>query len=300
MVDTTDEWIVKRTGIKTRHIIGENEATSDMAAAAARKALEAAEVEPEEVDCIVIGTSTPDMFFPSTGCLVQNKIGATRACAFDVSAACSGMIYSSAVADSFIRSGTYKTVLVVGADALTRMIDFTDRQTCVLFGDGAGAFVMRASETPGVEHVELGADGSQSDILEIPAGGTRMPATHETVDKRLHAVRAKGRDVFKLAVRVMEESVVEALNKCGMKPEDVDLLIPHQANLRIIEAGRQRLGLPWEKVLANVDRYGNTTAATIAIGLDEAIREGRVGPGSRVLMVAFGAGFTWAIMIATL
>ena len=300
MVDTTDEWIIKRTGIKTRRIAGEKEATSDISVPAALKALDAAKVSPEEIDCIVVGTCTPDMFFPSTGCLIQHRIGAARASAFDVSAACSGMVYAAGIADAFIRSGTYKTVLVIGADALTKMIDFTDRNTCVLFGDGAGAFVMQASEEPGVEYTELGADGAQSHILEIPAGGSRIPASHDSVDRRLHAVRADGREVFKLAIRVMEETVVQSLEKCGLKPDDIDLLIPHQANLRIIDAGRQRLGLPWEKVLVNIDKYGNTTAGTIPIGLDEAIREGRVGPGSRVLMVAFGAGFTWGIMIAKL
>lgn len=300
MVNTTDAWITERTGIKTRHITGPDEATSDLAAEAGRQALEAAGVAPEEVDCIVVGTCTPDMFFPSTGCLVQHKLGARNACAFDVSAACSGMIYSTSVGDAFIRSGQYKTVLVIGADAVTKMVDFTDRNTCVLFGDGAGAFVLRPGDTPGIEYTELGADGSQSRILEIPAGGSRMPTSHETVDNGSHYVKAMGREVFKLAVRVMEKSVVEALEKCGLHSDQIDLLVPHQANLRIIDAGRQRLGLPWEKVWVNIDRYGNTTAGTIPIALDEAIRSGHAGPGKRIVLVSFGAGFTWAIMVLTL
>jgi len=300
MVDTTDEWIVKRTGIKTRHIADPSEATSDLAAEAGRRALAAAGVKPEEVDCIIVGTCTPDMYFPSTGCLVQHHLGAKNASAFDVSAACSGMMYSLSVANAYICSGYYQTVLVIGADTLSRLVDFKDRATCVLFGDGAGAYVMQRSERPGIEYVEVGADGDEWDILTIPAGGSRLPASHETVEKGLHTVRAKGREVFKLAVRVMEESVVGALNKCGLKPDDIDLLIPHQANLRIIDAGRQRLGLPWEKVMANIDKYGNTTAATIPIALDEAIRGGRAKPGDRVLMVSFGAGFTWGITVAVL
>lgn len=300
MVDTSDTWITERTGIKTRHVTRPDETTSDLAAEAGRRALEAAGVAPEEVDCIVVGTCTPDMFFPSTGCLVQARLGAKNACAFDVSAACSGMIYSTSVGEAFIRSGQYKTVLVIGADAITKMVDFKDRNTCVLFGDGAGAFVLQPSPQPGIEYTELGADGSQSQILEIPAGGSRLPASHETVDKGDHYVKAMGREVFKLAVRVMEKTVVEALEKCNLRPDQVDLLIPHQANLRIIDAGRQRLGLPWEKVWVNIDRYGNTTAGTIPIALDEAIRSEHVGPGKRVVLVSFGAGFTWAIMVLTL
>lgn len=300
MVDTTDEWIVKRTGIKKRHIAAEQEATSDLAAEAAKRALAAANVRPEELDCIIVGTCTPDMFFPSTACLVQKKIGAGTCGCYDVSAACSGMIYALSAGNAYIQSGQYKTVLVIGADTLSKMVDFTDRATCVLFGDGAGAMVLQASDQPGIEYVELGADGNQSDILVIPAGGSRMPATHETVDKKLHYVQAAGREVFKLAVRVMEELVVEALKRSNLRPEDIDLLIPHQANMRIIEAGQKRLGLSSDRVLANIDQYGNTTAATIPIGLAEAIDSGRAKPGDRILMVSFGAGFTWAIMIARL
>jgi len=300
IVDTTDQWIVERTGIKTRYITSEDETTSDLAAEAGRRALEAAGVTPEEVECIVVGTCTPDMFFPSTGCLVQHKIGAKNASAFDVSAACSGMVYATSVGNAYIRSGQYQTVLVIGADTVTKMVDFEDRNTCVLFGDGAGAFVLQASKEPGIEYTELGADGSQSGVLDIPAGGSRMPASHETVDGRLHYVKAMGREVFKLAVRVMEKTVVDALEKCGLHSDQIDLLIPHQANLRIIDAGRQRLGLPWEKVWVNIEKYGNTTAGTIPISMDEAIRSGHAKPGHRVVMVSFGAGFTWAIMVVTL
>jgi 3-oxoacyl-[acyl-carrier-protein] synthase III len=300
IVDTTDEWIIKRTGIKTRHIARDDEPTSELAAAAGKKALEAAGVEPGDIDCIIVGTTTPDMFFPATGCLVQDLLGIPDAPAFDLSAACSGMIYSLSVADAYIRSGLYKTVLVIGADALSKMLDFEDRSTCVLFGDGAGAFVLQAASEPGIECMVLGADGSQSGILEIPAGGSRIPASHESVDQRLHSVKANGREVFKLAVRVMEEKVAQVMQQQGLTPDDIQLLVPHQANYRIIDAGRQRLGLSWDKVMVNVDKYGNTTAGTIPIAVDEAIRSGRVKKGDRILMVSFGAGFTWGISIARL
>ena len=296
MVDTTDEWIRKRTGIVERRISDGDMATSDLAVRAARQAIKTAEVDPLDVDMIIVGTVTPDTLFPATGCYVQQGIGAKNASAFDLSAACAGFIYGLDVADGMIKSGRYDTILVIGGEVFSNILDWTDRSTCVLFGDGAGAAVLRATDEPtGIIASYIGSDGDNADIdlLGVPAGGSRLPPSHETIDKKLHSIKMSGREVFKLGVRIMPESAQRVLEQSGLTIDDIDLLIPHQANLRIIEAVGERLGIPREKVYVNVDKYGNTSAATVIIALDEAIREGRAKQGDNILLVTFGAGLTW-------
>jgi 3-oxoacyl-[acyl-carrier-protein] synthase-3 len=296
MVDTSDEWIRKRTGIVERRIVDNDMATSDLAVRAARQAIKMAEVAPLDIEMIIVGTVTPDTLFPATSCYVQQGIGAKNACAFDLSAACAGFVYGLDLADGMIKSGRYKTVLVIGGEVFSKILDWTDRNTCVLFGDGAGAAVLRATSEPkGIMASYIGSDGDSADIdlLGIPAGGSRLPPSHETIDQNLHAIKMSGREVFKLGVRIMPESAQRVLEQAGLTIDDIDLLIPHQANLRIIEAVGERLGIPREKVYVNVDKYGNTSAATVIIALDEAIREGRAKPGDYILLVTFGAGLTW-------
>lgn len=295
MVDTSDEWITTRTGIKERRIADSSQATSDLATKAAKKALEDAKVDPSEIDMIIVATVTSDMNFPSTACIVQANLGAANAAAFDISVGCSGFIYGLAIAQQFVETGMYNKILVIGAETLSKIINWKDRNTCVLFGDGAGAVVVgRVESGYGILSSYLGADGTGGKHLYMPAGGSRMPASEETVKKNLHTIFMEGQEVFKFAVKVMDSATIEALNRCGLKPEDIDMLIPHQANTRIIEAARKRLKLSNDKVYINLDKYGNTSAASVAIALDEAYRKGLIKKGDVILTVAFGAGLTWA------
>jgi 3-oxoacyl-[acyl-carrier-protein] synthase-3 len=294
-VDTTDEWIVTRTGIRERHIAEEGVAASDLAFNAATRALESAGVGAEEIDLVICATITGDMPFPSTACILQNKIGAVNAGAFDMQAGCSGWVYALTTATQFIEAGTYNHILVVGVDVLSKLVDFTDRSTCVLFGDGAGAVVLGpVAKGDGVLSTCLGADGSGAELLKVEAGGSRLPASEETVKNGGHYIKMEGREVYKFAVRIMVEASVNALGKCGLTPEDVDTFVPHQANERIIDAARDRLKIPAEKVFKNVANYGNTSAASIPIALDEAYRSGHIKKGDVVVTVGFGAGLTWA------
>ena len=295
IVETSDEWISDRTGIKCRHFVADNEHTSDLATKAAERALKDANLTPDDIDLIVVATATPDMLFPSTACLVQHNLNASKAAAYDLSAGCSGFMYSIATASQFIKTGLYKYVLVIGAEALSRLMDFTDRNTCVLFGDGAGAVVLgEVPEGYGILGIHLGSDGGGGPLLSLPAGGTRIPATEESVKNRLHYIHMEGNEVFKFAVKIMGEAAFKALEQAGMQPADVDWLIPHQANIRIIQSAAKRLKMPMEKVVVNVDRYGNTSSASIPIALEEAIHDGRIKSGQTVVMVGFGAGLTWA------
>jgi len=294
MVETNDEWIVSRTGIRERRIAAQGQATSDLAYEAARIALHNAGLTAEDIDLIIVATITPDMAFPSTACILQDKLGAKRAAAFDLSAACSGFIYSLANAANFIATGIYKYALVIGADALSTITDYTDRNTCVLFGDGAGAAVIGpVPEGRGFKSFELGADGGGGELLKIAAGGSRNPATHETVDGRLHYIYMAGSEVFKFAVRIMGSAAEEALRKAGLSKNDIDLLIPHQANNRIIQSALSKLDLTEDKCMINVHRYGNMSAASIPVALAEAVEEGRVREGDCLLLVGFGGGLTW-------
>jgi len=298
IVDTSDEWITQMTGIKERHVAEPDVTTSDMAAEAARVALSNAGLTAEDVDMIVLGTATPDMLFPSTACLVQAKIGATNAFCYDMAAGCSGFIYGLTIARQFVSMGTVKTALVIGAENLTKFADMTDRNTCVLFGDGAGAAVVVPAEEPdGILHHVLGADGRLGSLLECPAGGARMPATRETVDERQHYIKMQGRKVYVNAVKAMGDSVVRVIEESGLSGDDVDILFPHQANIRIIQSVAERAGTSMDKVYVNIDRYGNTSAASIPIAMTEAIEEGRLKGGMTVAMVAFGAGFTWGALL---
>jgi len=299
IMDTSDEWIRARTGMVERRMTEPGEATSDLAVQAAFKALEYASMEPEELDCIIVTTVTPDMFFPATGNFVQDRLGAKVGTpSFDLAAACTGYIYGVAVADSFIRTGMYRTVLVVGADTLTKVCDYQDRTTSILFGDGAGATILQASEEKqGVLSCYLFSDGGQWHLLNQPGGGSRYPSTHETVENRLHYIKMKGNELFKFAVRTMEHAGLVALQDNGLTIEDIDLYIPHQANIRIIEAAAKRLGCPLEKVYSVVDRYANTSNATVPIALDEAVHEGRAREGDLILTTSFGGGLTWGSAI---
>lgn len=295
IVETSDEWIVSRTGIKQRHVVEPGVATSDLATYAAEKALLDAGVTADEIDLIIVATATPDMLFPSTACLVQDKIKASKAAAFDLSAGCSGFAYGLVTGSQFIKAGLYKKVLVIGAETLSTILDWSDRNTCVLFGDGAGAVVL--GEVPagyGILGVDLGADGAGGELLKLPAGGSRIPTTNESINQRLHYLQMSGNDVFKFAVKVMGEAAVKALDNSGLSHTDVDCLIPHQANIRIIQSAAKRLKLPMEKVIVNVDKYGNTSAASIPLAMDEAIKNDKLKNGDIIVLVGFGAGLTWA------
>ncbi len=294
-VDTTNEWIVTRTGIRERRIAPADVCTSDMGAEAARRAMEQAAVKPEEIDLVICATITPDMVFPATACLIQNKIGAKRAAAFDMEAACSGFLYGLEIGQQFITSGTFNTVLVIGAEKLSTIVDWSDRNTCVLFGDGAGAAILRSrGDEHGILTTCMGADGSQSDILLMPAGGAKMPATDKTVDARLHFLKMSGKEVYKQAVTAMHTAAKDALGKCNLTINDIKCVIPHQANVRILEAIAERLGAPMEKVYVNLDRYGNMSSASVAVALDEAARAGKFQRGDLILLIVFGSGLTWA------
>ncbi|MEO0185002.1 MAG: beta-ketoacyl-ACP synthase III [candidate division WOR-3 bacterium] len=295
MVETSDEWIRTRSGIRERHIVDEKTATSDLATVAAKRAIENAGIRPEDIDAIILGTATPDMLFPSTACIVQSNIGAREIMAFDISAGCSGFLYGLGIADSMIRNG-YDNILVIGAETLSKITDYKDRSTCVLFGDGAGAVILKKAndENRGIISSYFASEGADWKLLHQPAGGSRIPASEKSVKERLHYIKMEGNEVFKLAVRAMIEAATKTLEKVNLSSKDVALLIPHQANIRIIEATAKRLDIPADKVYVNLDKYGNTSAASIPIALAEALHNGKVKPGDYVLLVAFGAGFTWA------
>lgn len=294
MVDTSDEWIVSRTGMKERRIADKHTATSDMATRAAEEAIRNAGINASDIDMIITATVTPDMVFPSTSCLVQKNLGAKKAFCFDIEAACSGFIYSVEIASQFLRGGNYENALVIGAEKLTSITDFTDRNTCVLFGDAAGAAVLQRKKGPGtVLGCYLGADGEQADLLFVPAGGSRIPASQESVDKRLHYIKMEGQEVFKYAVKAMSKSVNTILKRFGVSKDAVKLVLPHQANKRIIDSLRMRLDLTEEQVFINLHKYGNISAASVPVALHEAVIEERMSPGDYVILVAFGGGFTW-------
>lgn len=290
IVDTTDEWIESRTGIRERHIAAEGETTGDLGYNAALRALEAAGIEASQLDMIVVGTTTPDLIFPSTACLIQARLGATGSAAFDVNAACSGFLYALSVADKFIRCGDAKHVLVIGAETLTRIVDWTDRTTCVLFGDGAGAVVLKADEDTGILSTHLHSDGSKKELLWNPVG---VSAGFGEGEEARGAILMKGNDVFKYAVKALDSVVDETLDANGLGKADLDWLIPHQANLRIIEATAKRLDMSMEQVVVTVDKHGNTSSASVPMALDVAVRSGRVQRGQLLLLEAFGGGFTW-------
>jgi 3-oxoacyl-[acyl-carrier-protein] synthase-3 len=298
MVDTTDEWILTRTGIKERRIAAQHQATSDLAVEAARLAMKRAKITPAEIDLIVLATVTPDTPFPSTACIVQQKIGAVRAAAFDVQAACSGFIFGMEIGQQFIMSRTYDTVLVIGADKLSSIVNWNDRNTCVLFGDGAGAAILRnRPHAHGLLTACMGADGWRSGLLCLPGGGSAFPPTHETVAAGLHYLRMDGKETFKRAVTAMYGAATEALRRCELDITQIKCFIPHQANRRIIDAVAERLGAEPSQLFVNLEKRGNTSAASVAIALDEAVTCGRIQRGDLVLMVVFGAGLTWAAAI---
>jgi len=296
-VDTNDEWIVSRTGIRNRHIADKNETTATLGARAAARALAMTELEPPDLDLVIVATSSPEHLFPATACLVQDALGATRAGAFDLSAACTGYIFALNMAAQAIRTGSIRSALVVGSETLSRLIDWEDRTTCVLFGDGAGAMVLQASERPGgVLSCVMRSDGSGGELLSVPAGGSRHPATVETVQRKMHTIHMNGREVFRFATRVMASATREAAASAGLRVSDISLVIPHQANLRIIEAAARGLHMPMEKFMVNIGEYGNTSTASIPIAVCEAVQAGRIRPGDNLVMVGFGAGLTWGAL----
>ncbi len=295
MVDTTDEWIMTRTGIRERRIAAEGESTATMAIRASEAALEVASIAPEELDLIIVASATPEYLFPATACLVQDDLGADRAGAFDLSAACSGFIYGLSMASQAIQTGAIDKALVIGSETLSRFVDWEDRKTCILFGDGAGAVVLAGrNERGGVLSCTMRSDGSGGDLLSVPAGGARYPASVETLADNQHTIKMNGREVFRFATRVMADASRVVTEKAGLTLDDVALVVPHQANSRIIQTAARRLKLPDEKVYVNLDRYGNTSSASIPIALCEALAEGRIQPGDNLILVGFGAGLTWA------
>jgi 3-oxoacyl-[acyl-carrier-protein] synthase-3 len=295
LVDTTDEWIVTRTGIRERRIAAPEQASSDLAYEAAREAMADAGITAADIDLIIVGTATPDMLFPATACVLQDRLGASRAGAFDLSAACSSWVYAAAVAHGYVSAGLADTVLVVGAETLSKITNYKDRSTCVLFGDSAGAAVVRpAGPGDGFLSFYLGADGAGGSLIALPAGGSRMPASYETVEREQHFLQMNGREVYKFAVRIIPRAIEEAARRAGLQLDEIDWFIPHQANIRIIDAAAERLGQPREKFYVNVERFGNTSSASVPVALYEAVRSGRIRPGHRAVMVAFGGGLTWA------
>ena len=298
LVDTNDEWIVSRTGIRERRIAADDEYTSDMGAKAAKLALERADVDPTEVDLIILATITPDMPFPATACLVQQELGAAKAAAFDLEAACSGFLYALEIAQAFIIAGVHQNILIIGAEKLSSIIDWEDRNTCVLFGDGAGAAVLqRRDGARGVLATRLGSDGTKANILAMPGGGCRQPATVDSVNERIHFLKMEGKEVYKNAVTAMTAAAKEVLERSGLGIEDIKCIIPHQANMRIISAIGDRLGATEEQVFVNLQKYGNTSAASVAVALDEALQQGVVQRGDKILIIAFGAGLTWGATV---
>ncbi len=297
MVDTSDEWILSRTGISERHIAVKGESTATLAIDAALRALESTDISAKDIDLIIVATSTPEYIFPSTACIVQDQIGATQAGAFDLSAACTGFIYAVNMAAQAIRSGSIENALVIGAETLSRFTNWEDRNTCILFGDGAGAFVLQASDQPGgVLTCVMRSDGSGESLLSLPAGGSKLPASHETVDKKQHTIQMNGREVFRFATRVMASATREAVSLAGWNLDDVTWVVPHQANMRIIEAAARGLRMPLEKFVINLSRYGNTSTASIPIAACEALQSGRIQDGDHLVLVGFGAGLTWGAL----
>lgn len=298
LVDTSDEWIVSRTGIEERRIASEEQSTSDLAFEAAKNALEDAGVEAEELDLIIVATMTPDYFTPATAALVQDKLGAKNAAAFDLSSACSGQVYSLVVASNFIATGAYKKVLVIGAEVLSKFIDFTDRNTCILFGDGASAFVLgEVEEEYGIKSFHLAADGSGENSLLVPGGGSRKPASKETLEDKAHFLKMNGREVFKFAVNAVPETTTKTLEKIGMSVEDIDLVVPHQANYRIVSAAAKKLDMPEDKFYMNLNKFGNTSGASIGLALTEAYKNGKIKKGDNLILVGFGAGLSYASLM---
>lgn len=297
IVDTTDEWIVSRTGIHERRIANDKETTASLATKAALRALDRTDLHPHDLDLIIVATATPEHLFPATACLVQDNIGAIHAGAFDLSAACSGFIYGVGLASQSIQSGAVRNALVIGSETLSRFINWEDRGTCILFGDGAGAFVLQASDVPGGYLSSImRSDGSGGGLLTIPAGGSRKPASNETVHQNEHFIHMNGREVFRFATRVMADATREVAKKAGIDVQDLDMIIPHQANQRIIQAAARGLDLPMDRFVVNLDRYGNTSSASIPIAACEALDQGRIHPGDRLVMVGFGAGLTWGAL----
>ncbi len=297
MVDTSDEWISTRTGIRERRLAAANESTSVLALNAARQALKKSGLKAEELDLILVATISPDMPFPATACLLQDALGAKNAACLDVSAACAGFVYGIVMAQQFLLSGAYKNALVIGAEKLSSLTDWKDRNTCVLFGDGAGAAVLAPVDKGGILASYLGSDGSMADLLMVPAGGSRQPASRETVDQRLHFIKMRGNEVFKLAVKIMSDAACKALKKCKLEVEDIDCFIPHQANMRILDAVARKMKLPREKIFFNVAHYGNMSSASTAVALCEAYEAGRIKPGDIVVLDAFGAGLVWGACV---
>lgn len=298
IVDTNNEWIITRTGIEERHIADEFTATSDLATKAAIKAMEDANVDPKEIDLIILATATPDHFFPATAAIVQKNIGAVNAAAFDMSVGCSGFVYAMVTGANFIATGIYNKVLIIGAETLSKIVNWNDRNTCVLFGDGAGACILEpCDESFGILASELGSDGANGECLIMPAGGSRKPATIQTVEENLHTIKMDGKEVFKFAVRVMDKSTTNVLEKAGLSKEDIDFFIPHQANIRIIDAGLKKLELSKDKTIINLNKYGNISSASIPVALDELSKSKRLKKGDNLLLVAFGAGLSWASVV---
>ncbi len=297
IVETSDEWIRTRTGISERRIAEKGSGTSDMAAHASRMALADAKMKAEEIDLIICATSTPDLPLPATACLVQKKIGATKAAAFDLAAACAGFVYALVTAEQFLKAGYYKNVLVIGADQISSYIDWTDRSTCVLFGDGAAAAILKTTDRGGILSSVIGSDGNHADLLKIDAGGSKNPASSQTVQSKGHYLQMNGAEVFKLAVRGMADAVTQALEKAGVKATDVACFIPHQANQRIIDAVSERLKYPKEKIFVNLDKYGNTSAASCAIALYEAVKQGRIKKEDKIVLATFGSGLVWGALV---
>ncbi len=297
IVDTTDEWITTRTGIKERRMASSEVASSDLGLEAAMAAINDAGLKPEDIDLIITATVTPDMLFPATACIIQDKIGARNTAAFDINAACTGFVFGVIIAQQFVNAGIYTHVLVVGTEKLTSIVDWQDRSTCVLFGDGAGACVIGRSKDKRILSSFMGADGSGGDLLKVPAGGSRLPATAETVKDKLHFLKMEGNEVFKIAVRIMTKAANQAVTKTGLKCSDIDLLIPHQANIRILMAVAKRLGLPEEKIFLNIEKYGNVSAASTAIALVEASQQKRIKKGDNIVLVAFGGGLTYGATV---
>jgi 3-oxoacyl-[acyl-carrier-protein] synthase-3 len=301
IVDTSDDWIRSRTGIRERRVAAPHETTATLGAIAAKRALAVAALEPDDIDVIIVATLTPDYPMPSTAALVKEAIGNTTAAAFDIAAACSGFVFAYATADSYVRSGMARNVLVIGAELLTRFVDYSDRSTCILFGDGAGAVVVSASDEPagGMSGLELTTDPDGAYMIWLPSGGSRSPSSDETTRRGEHFIRMEGRETYRYATRTLAASALAAIEKAGWTPDEVDLFIPHQANIRIIEAVAKGLKLPMDKMVVNIDKYGNTSAASVGIALDEAVREGRIKPGDKLVFFAFGAGFTSGAMAIT-
>jgi 3-oxoacyl-[acyl-carrier-protein] synthase-3 len=297
MVDTSDEWIRTRTGIRERRIVEPGTTTSDLAFQAAKDALKAAGLSAKDLDLLIVGTTSPDMLFPSTACLLQHRLGAKDAACFDLSAACSGSVFAMITAQQYLLNGRYRNALVIGAEVLSSFIDWTDRSTCVLFGDGAGACVLTPVARGGILATDMGSDGSAADLLFMPGGGSKYPPSHASIDQRLHFLRMNGTEIFKLAVRRMAESAQTVVKTAGLKPHDVSCFIPHQANIRIIQAVAKWAKLPMDKVYVNVERYGNTSAASNLIALYEAVRDGTITRDDYVVLVAFGAGLTWGSIL---